>query len=28
LLGDLPEGRWRHLTPDEREALIRQSAGN
>ena len=21
-LGDLPEGRWRHLTPSEREALI------
>ncbi|MEC7798175.1 MAG: pseudouridine synthase [Pseudomonadota bacterium] len=28
LLGDLPEGGWRHLTPDERDALIRQSAGN
>lgn len=21
-LGDLPEGRWRHLTPDERSALV------
>ena len=21
-LGDLEEGRWRHLTPEEREALI------
>jgi 23S rRNA pseudouridine2604 synthase len=28
LLGDLPEGRWRHLTPDERTALIVQSAGD
>jgi 23S rRNA pseudouridine2604 synthase len=26
-LGDLPEGKWRHLTPDEREALIRASKG-
>jgi 23S rRNA pseudouridine2604 synthase len=24
-LGDLPEGRWRPLTPDEREAMIRAS---
>ena len=24
-LGDLPEGRWRHLTPDERAALLRQA---
>jgi 23S rRNA pseudouridine2604 synthase len=24
-LGDLPEGRWRHLTPTEREALIAAS---
>ncbi|GAA0622028.1 pseudouridine synthase [Brevundimonas kwangchunensis] len=22
-LGDLPEGRWRHLTPDERDQLIK-----
>ena len=21
-LSDLPEGRWRHLTPDERSALV------
>jgi 23S rRNA pseudouridine2604 synthase len=21
-LGDLPEGRWRHLTPAERQALV------
>ncbi len=26
-LGDLPEGKWRHLTPDECEALIRASKG-
>jgi 23S rRNA pseudouridine2604 synthase len=26
-LGDLPEGRWRHLTLDEREAMIRASSG-
>ncbi|MFZ5721884.1 MAG: pseudouridine synthase [Pseudomonadota bacterium] len=26
-LGDLPEGRWRVLTPDERAALIRDSQG-
>jgi 23S rRNA pseudouridine2604 synthase len=25
LLGDLPEGKWRHLTPAEREALIAAS---
>ena len=25
-LGDLPEGRWRVLTPAEREAMIRASA--
>ena len=24
-LGDLPEGRWRHLTPDERDQLIKSS---
>ncbi len=24
-LGDLPEGRWRHLTPDERAALLGQT---
>jgi 23S rRNA pseudouridine2604 synthase len=22
VLGDLPEGKWRHLTKDEREGLI------
>ena len=27
-LGDLPEARWRPLTPAEREALIRQSQGD
>ncbi|QYC11751.1 pseudouridine synthase [Brevundimonas nasdae] len=27
LLGDLPEGRWRHLTPAERDALITQAKG-
>ena len=26
-LGDLPEGRWRHLTDQERTALITASAG-
>lgn len=26
-LGDLPEGKWRALAPDEREALIRESKG-
>jgi 23S rRNA pseudouridine2604 synthase len=26
-LGDLPEGRWRALTPDERAALIAGSKG-
>lgn len=26
-LGDLPEGRWRALTADERDALVRYSAG-
>lgn len=26
-LGDLPEGRWRHLTDEEREALVRAGAG-
>lgn len=26
-LGDLPEGRWRHLTDEEREGLIEASAG-
>ena len=26
-LGDLPEGRWRLLAPDEREAMIRASKG-
>ena len=26
-LGDLPEGRWRPLTSDEREALVRTGAG-
>lgn len=26
-LGDLPEGKWRHLQPDEREALVRAGAG-
>ena len=26
LLGDLPEGKWRHLTGAEREALIAASA--
>mgnify|MGYP002369462632 FL=1 len=25
-LGDLPEGKWRHLTPDERNALVAASA--
>ncbi|MEZ6029930.1 MAG: pseudouridine synthase [Hyphomonadaceae bacterium] len=25
-LGDLPEGKWRHLTGDEREALVKASA--
>ena len=25
-LGELPEGRWRPLTPQEREALIRPEA--
>ena len=24
-MGDLPEGRWRHLTPDERAALLGQT---
>ena len=24
-LGDLPEGKWRHLTPDERNALVAAS---
>ncbi|WKL57008.1 pseudouridine synthase [Asticcacaulis sp. ZE23SCel15] len=24
-MGDLPEGQWRHMTPDERAALISQS---
>jgi 23S rRNA pseudouridine2604 synthase len=24
-LGDLPEGRWRELRPDERRALIKAS---
>ena len=24
-LGDLPEGRWRHLTPDERATLLGQT---
>jgi 23S rRNA pseudouridine2604 synthase len=23
LLGDLPEGKWRHLTTQEREALVK-----
>jgi 23S rRNA pseudouridine2604 synthase len=27
-LGDLPEGKWRALTPAERDALIKQSKGN
>ncbi len=27
-LGDLPEGRWRFLTPEEREAIIKASAGS
>lgn len=26
-LGDLPEGRWRALAPEEREAMIKASAG-
>ena len=26
-LGDLPEGRWRVLTPDERQAMIAASQG-
>lgn len=26
-LGSLPEGRWRHITPAEREALIKGSVG-
>ena len=26
MLGDLPEGKWRRLTPAEREALIAASA--
>jgi 23S rRNA pseudouridine2604 synthase len=26
-LGDLPEGRWRALTPDERAALVKASGG-
>jgi 23S rRNA pseudouridine2604 synthase len=26
-LGDLPEGRWRVLTPEERAALVRDAAG-
>ena len=25
--GHLPEGRWRALTPGEREALLKASAG-
>jgi 23S rRNA pseudouridine2604 synthase len=24
-LGDLPEGRWRALTPEERDALLKAS---
>ena len=27
-LGDLPEGRWRPITPQEREALIRPGSGS
>ena len=27
-LGDLPEGKWRALTPAERDALVKQSKGN
>jgi 23S rRNA pseudouridine2604 synthase len=26
-LGDLPEGRWRVLTADERDALVKASVG-
>jgi len=26
-LGDLPEGRWRALRPEEREALLRGAGG-
>ena len=26
-LGDLPEGKWRHLTDAEREALVKAGAG-
>jgi 23S rRNA pseudouridine2604 synthase len=25
-LGDLPEGKWRHITPDERNALVAASS--
>jgi 23S rRNA pseudouridine2604 synthase len=28
LLGDLPEGRWRHLTDQERTALIAASTAS
>ena len=24
-IGDLPEGHWRHLTPEERAALLKAS---
>lgn len=26
-LGDLPEGKWRHITPDERNSLVAASGG-
>jgi 23S rRNA pseudouridine2604 synthase len=28
LLGDLPEGKWRHLLPAERNALIAAGGGH